>query len=301
MDGESLGPVDPTSGSSGDHTPRASPAPQGAPPTLDLESLARAVVGIGESLKQNQELLNSYGFGIQALVQRMESLSAPPSGASDAPKGAPRFNPPRQFNGKKDEVEPFLSEIKHAIHLSRASLRNDYDYAIFMSGFLKDGHPKAWFTSLTEASKIKHFYDGLKPAVKDQLVSVLSPPDTLLAYSKLCITIDNRVHQRKVEQDPSPVSAPQVPPPPSSAASEPSSAPAASEIASAPEPPRPDVVPPRPAAAVPAALPRPASPPRVRQNLRSDYVPPSQTTTRLGRVSRPAKRLTASSLKEGVM
>jgi len=44
-------------------------------------------------------------------------------------------------------------------------------------------------------------------------------------------------------------------------------------------------------AAVPPAAPRPASPPAVRQRLRSEYVPPTQTTTRSGRVSRPKSKL----------
>ncbi|KAJ3990843.1 hypothetical protein F5050DRAFT_1582375, partial [Lentinula boryana] len=36
---------------------------------------------------------------------------------------------------------------------------------------------------------------------------------------------------------------------------------------------------------------RPHSPPTIHQNLRSDYVPPAQTTTRSGRISKPARRL----------
>ncbi|KAF5391220.1 hypothetical protein D9757_003057 [Collybiopsis confluens] len=49
------------------------------------------------------------------------------------------------------------------------------------------------------------------------------------------------------------------------------------------------------APAIPAAAPRPASPPPVRQRLRSEYEIPAQTTTRTGRVSRPAKRYTPES------
>ena len=43
--------------------------------------------------------------------------------------------------------------------------------------------------------------------------------------------------------------------------------------------------------AVPVAVARPASPPPVHENLRSSYTPPTQTTTRSGRISRPAARL----------
>jgi hypothetical protein len=52
-----------------------------------------------------------------------------------------------------------------------------------------------------------------------------------------------------------------------------------------PEPPAPAL------AAVPPAAARPPSPVAIRQRLRSEYVPPTQTTTRGGRVSRPAERL----------
>jgi hypothetical protein len=43
------------------------------------------------------------------------------------------------------------------------------------------------------------------------------------------------------------------------------------------------------ASSVPPASARPASPPVIRQNLRSEYVPPLQTTTRSGRVSKPRR------------
>jgi hypothetical protein len=52
-----------------------------------------------------------------------------------------------------------------------------------------------------------------------------------------------------------------------------------------PEPPVPAL------AAVPPAAARPLSPVAVRQRLRSEYEPPTQTTTRGGRVSCPAERL----------
>lgn len=45
------------------------------------------------------------------------------------------------------------------------------------------------------------------------------------------------------------------------------------------------------APAVPVAFVRPATPPAPRMNLREVYVPPSRTTTRTGRVSRPAAHL----------
>ncbi|GJF00476.1 hypothetical protein PsYK624_167640, partial [Phanerochaete sordida] len=81
-----------------------------------------------------------------------------------------------------------------------------------------------------------------------------------------------------------PYSAPQVPSAASSAASSPvaPSAPLPAASSSSSAPPRP---------AVPPAAARPRSPSIVRENLRSTYVAPTQTTTRSGRISRPAERL----------
>lgn len=53
------------------------------------------------------------------------------------------------------------------------------------------------------------------------------------------------------------------------------------------EPTVPSVVLPLSSAAVPPAIPRPASPPATHENLRTTYVPPTQTTTSFGRVCRP--------------
>ena len=72
------------------------------------------------------------------------------------------------------------------------------------------------------------------------------------------------------------------------------STPASSEppaSASAPVLPTPaPVLAPAPTSAVPAYVPRPLSPPTVRVNPRAYYEPPTQTTTRSGRVSRPLPR-----------
>ena len=67
------------------------------------------------------------------------------------------------------------------------------------------------------------------------------------------------------------------------------SSPSAPQVPSVPTPSAPAASAPcrRRAPAVPSAAPRPRSPAPVRQNLRSEYVPPMQTTLRSGRVSRP--------------
>ncbi|KAJ7196647.1 hypothetical protein GGX14DRAFT_574715 [Mycena pura] len=139
----------------GDQVP---PVAQAAEPELDTATLARSVLALGESAKINQSVLRAFGHGMESLIEKVEALTI-----SAGPKGAPHFNPPRQFNGKKDDVEPFLSEINHAVHLSRASLRTDYDYALFMSGYLKDGSPKSWFYAVEKQSEhLLHSWEKLQ-------------------------------------------------------------------------------------------------------------------------------------------
>jgi hypothetical protein len=47
------------------------------------------------------------------------------------------------FSGSAAEVEPWLDEVRSAVHLQRAMLPTDYDKAIYMAGYLKTGSPKS--------------------------------------------------------------------------------------------------------------------------------------------------------------
>lgn len=47
------------------------------------------------------------------------------------------------------------------------------------------------FVDWSDQSTINTFYKGLKPCVKDSLVSVLSKPTIFRDYTKLCVEIDN--------------------------------------------------------------------------------------------------------------
>ena len=47
------------------------------------------------------------------------------------------------------------------------------------------------FINLSDQSTINTFYRGLKPYVKDGLVSVLSKPTIFCDYTKLCVEINN--------------------------------------------------------------------------------------------------------------
>jgi hypothetical protein len=56
------------------------------------------------------------------------------------------------------------------------------------------------FVDWSDQSTINTFYKGLKPRVKDGLVSVLSKPTIFRDYTKLCVEIDNVAWRREQER-----------------------------------------------------------------------------------------------------
>ncbi|GBE79522.1 hypothetical protein SCP_0207220 [Sparassis crispa] len=61
------------------------------------------------------------------------------------------FREPRIFNGKPEEVVPFLKEIRHAVQLQHWGLpTQEYDKVVYMATYLKDGSPALWFNSIEQ-------------------------------------------------------------------------------------------------------------------------------------------------------
>jgi Retrotransposon gag protein len=53
---------------------------------------------------------------------------------------------------------------------------------------------------MTEQTKINRFMRGLKPAIKDNLVSIVDRPNTLLGWENIIIQVDANLHQRDIER-----------------------------------------------------------------------------------------------------
>ena len=53
---------------------------------------------------------------------------------------------------------------------------------------------------MTEQTKISCFMKGLKPAIKDNLVSIINCPQTLHGWENIIIQVDANVHQREIEK-----------------------------------------------------------------------------------------------------
>ena len=52
---------------------------------------------------------------------------------------------------------------------------------------------------MTEQTKINHFMKGLKPAIKDNLVSIIDHPLTLMGWENIIIQVDANLHQQDIE------------------------------------------------------------------------------------------------------
>ena len=53
---------------------------------------------------------------------------------------------------------------------------------------------------MTEQTKINRFMKGLKPAIKDNLVSIIDRPLTLMGWENIIIQVDANLHQRDLER-----------------------------------------------------------------------------------------------------
>jgi len=53
---------------------------------------------------------------------------------------------------------------------------------------------------MTEQTKISRFMKGLKPAIKDNLVSIINRPQTLHGWEHIIIQVNANIHQRKIEK-----------------------------------------------------------------------------------------------------
>lgn len=80
-------------------------------------------------------------------------LSPPaPAPAHADPRDVPRFKEYAIFDVHASNVESWLDDIFNAVHLQRASLVNDYDRAIYITSYLKQGLPKSWFNGIRAAN-----------------------------------------------------------------------------------------------------------------------------------------------------
>ncbi|KAJ2930719.1 hypothetical protein H1R20_g6374, partial [Candolleomyces eurysporus] len=208
------------------------------------------------SLRQQHDAnLNREALG--AIVDRL--VTNQPPAPTQGSSGAPKFREPRMFNGKAEQVEPFLREIDNGLALQRRLFPSDRDKTRYFSLYLADGTPTSWWATIerspdkqhlledfdelvkefkehfdepdryakalrklrklrqtgsaaeytarfleyvsdlnwTDQTKMQQYFDGLKDVVQDTLVNRKGRhfTDDFTEFYKLCISIDNELHE----------------------------------------------------------------------------------------------------------
>ncbi len=84
-----------------------------------------------------------------------------------------RVKEPRVFDGHASELEPFLRELRAAVHLQRAGLATSYDKAQYMLPYLKaPGRPSEWFSAIEKTKKnLLNDFDALLKDFKSHFES----------------------------------------------------------------------------------------------------------------------------------
>lgn len=147
--------------------PEAAPVPATPPPPPNIahqtfmEDFARAFAQHQVEMQNTLNLLTQFQHA-QLQGQHMQQLQQ----QQQAPLGglrSLRVKEPRTFSGKRDELQPFLSELKNAITLQRGALVTDNDKALYMNAFLKKpGPPDSWWNGIEKAKPyLLEDFDGL--------------------------------------------------------------------------------------------------------------------------------------------
>ena len=119
-----------------------------------LQALAQAINTIASltqaqaEFAQNQHSLQQTLSNIALTLGQGNGTTSTPS----IPSGTVRFHDPRVFDGSPASVEPFLVDLRNAIHLQRRNLVTDYDKSIYLSTWLQDGSPKSWFWAIEKTN-----------------------------------------------------------------------------------------------------------------------------------------------------
>ncbi|KAJ3500264.1 hypothetical protein NMY22_g19315 [Coprinellus aureogranulatus] len=138
------------------------------PPEDERTTLWRSNYALGanmDSFVRNQHASAEATQGVlNALVDRLASTSSGAAGGRSA--GAPKFRDPRMFNGRSDQVDPFLREIRNAIGLQRNVLLTERDKTRYFSLYLADGTPTAWYVTIERSPEKAYLLDDFEALVK---------------------------------------------------------------------------------------------------------------------------------------
>lgn len=246
--------------------PSRAPSPLPVPPSVIPPTPVEQQPAYVSDFNRMLALMNHNQAQFQEHVARAIATlttTREPTSDSQGPRSSSstvKLRNPRIFNGKHEEVVPFLSEVQHIIEFHPISFPDDHRKVLFVALYLKDGIPVEWFNHLesthspllhdwtsflvefrkkfadprlsstadqrldklrqtgsahayltrfveisshldmTEQTKINCFMRGLKPTIKDNLVSIVDRPTTLMGWENIIIQVDANLHQRDIER-----------------------------------------------------------------------------------------------------
>ncbi|KAG6824623.1 hypothetical protein H0H93_001816, partial [Arthromyces matolae] len=120
-----------------------------AQPQPSLNSIVDILVQNQSALQQTQAAFQQNLLDVMHEVARRPNVVAASEPAIPIPRGNTiKLRNARLFNGKHNEVTPFLSEIQRHIEFAPASFPDDHSKVLFVGLNLKDGIPVEWFSQL---------------------------------------------------------------------------------------------------------------------------------------------------------
>lgn len=129
-----------------------------AQPGMTPADIQYTLAQISDSQRRMQDTLSQFMEATQRNIVTHSSALAgvkPDASASPAKSSTSvRVKEPRVFDGRPAELEPFLRELRAAVHLQRAGLSDSYDKAQYMLPYLKaPGRPSEWFSAVEKTKK----------------------------------------------------------------------------------------------------------------------------------------------------
>src|ERR1700753_1361184 len=121
--------------------------PDQPPPPFDANfnpnNFWNAVGALANGQANFQAALNNLGQQMAAFLNVQANQPQPQPHRRPVPT-----NPLTVFKGKPSDVNRFVNDCRDYFQLNRAHFETDNDRILWMSTFLHEGPPKAWFTAL---------------------------------------------------------------------------------------------------------------------------------------------------------
>lgn len=150
------------------------PAPQQQPEPPDLMATLQAYIAQStqesilnrEANNLTREANNQFRDALAYLSQMHHNQVISQQQQQKGGSRSLKVKEPRTFTGRREELIPFLSELRNAITLQRGALTTDNDKALYLNAFLKKpGAPDSWWNGVEKTKP--HLLENFEALLKD--------------------------------------------------------------------------------------------------------------------------------------